>query len=59
MPDNYLECNGQAVNTSEYTNLYARLNNIEITEETELPETFTVPNLTTGQENTKYIIRAK
>lgn len=59
MPGNYLECNGQDVNTSEYTNLYARLNNIEITEETELPETFTVPNLTTGQENTKYIIRAK
>ena len=59
MPNNYLECNGQAVNTTEYISLYTKLNNIDITEETELPETFTVPNLSTGQENTKYIIRAK
>ena len=30
-----------------------------VDEETELPETFNVPNLSTGQTNTKYIIRAK
>lgn len=59
MPGNYLECNGQAVNTSEYINLYAKLNNIDVTEETTLPETFNIPNLATGQTNTKYIIRAK
>lgn len=59
IPNGYLECNGQAVNTITYINLYSKLNNIEITEETNIPETFTVPNLTTGQENTKYIIRAK
>lgn len=56
----YLECNGQAVNTTEYLSLYETLNNISVDEDTEdLPETFNVPNLTTGQEGTKYIIRAK
>lgn len=60
VPNNYLECNGQTINTMEYLSLYGKLNNVDITEETEdLPETFTVPNLTTGQEGTKYIIRAK
>ena len=49
----------QAVKTSDYISLYSKLNNIEVTEETEIPETFTIPNLATGQENTKYIIRAK
>ena len=59
VPNNYLECNGQAVTTTDYINLYGKLNNIVVDEETELPETFNIPNLSTGQENTKYIIRAK
>lgn len=59
IPTNYLECNGQAVTTTDYISLYGKLNNIVVDEETELPETFNVPNLSTGQANTKYIIRAK
>lgn len=56
----YLECNGQAVNTTDYLSLYETLNNLSVDEDTDdLPETFNVPNLTTGQDNTKYIIRAK
>lgn len=56
----YLECNGQAVNTTDYLSLYETLNNVNVDEDTEdLPETFNVPNLTTGQSGTKYIIRAK
>ena len=58
IPANYLECNGQTVNTEDYKNLYAELNNITIEQDTELPETFTVPNLT-APSGTKYIIRAK
>ena len=60
IPKNYLECNGQAVTTTDYLSLYSKLNNVEITEDTEdLPETFNVPNLSIGQTGTKYIIRAK
>ena len=59
VPSNYLECNGQAINTEDYISLYGKLNNIVVDEDTELPETFNVPNLSTGQTNTKYIIRAK
>lgn len=60
IPENYLECNGQAVTTTDYLSLYGKLNNVEVTEDTEdLPETFNVPNLSTGQSGTKYIIRAK
>ena len=59
IPTNYLECNGQAINTEDYISLYGKLNNIVVDEDTELPETFNVPNLSTGQANTKYIIRAK
>lgn len=59
IPINYLECNGQAVTTNDYVSLYGKLNNIVVDEETELPETFNIPNLSTGQANTKYIIRAK
>lgn len=55
IPTNYLECKGQTVNISDYVALYEVLNGG--TEE--LPETFEVPNLSTGQENTKYIIRAR
>lgn len=58
IPANYLECNGQAVNTETYKNLYAELKGITIDEETELPETFNIPNLT-APEGTKYIIRAR
>ena len=52
----YLECNGQTVNVADYTSLYEA-----ITEElpSEYPETFTLPNLSTGVTGTKYIIRAK
>lgn len=60
IPSNYLECNGQAVSTEDYLGLYGKLNNVVVDEDTEdLPETFNIPNLTTGQSNTKYIIRAK
>ena len=60
IPENYLECNGQVVTTTDYLSLYGKLNNVEVTEDTEdLPETFNVPNLSTGQSGTKYIIRAK
>lgn len=59
VPSNYLECNGQAVTTTDYIGLYGKLNNIVVDEDTELPETFNVPNLSTGRANTKYIIRAK
>ena len=58
IPENYLECNGQTVNTIDYLNLYARLNGEEEIPET-IPETFNIPNLSTGQGTTKYIIRAK
>lgn len=55
IPENYLECNGETLNTTDYTALYEVLNgNAE-----ELLETFTIPNLSTGNENTRYIIRAK
>ena len=59
IPTNYLECNGQAVTTTDYIALYSKLNNVVVNEDTDLPETFNIPNLSTGQENTKYIIRAK
>lgn len=60
IPENYFECNGQAVTTTDYLSLYEKLNDVEVTEDTEdLPETFNVPNLSTGQTGTKYIIRAK
>ena len=56
VPEYYLECNGQVVNVADYTSLYEA-----ITEDLpeEYPETFTIPNLNTGTETTKYIIRAK
>lgn len=59
IPNNYLECNGQAVNTIDYLNLYSILKGIDITDETNIEETFELLNLSTGSENTKYIIRAK
>ena len=60
VPENYLECNGQNVNTEDYLHLYEKLNNTQADEETEnVPQTFSVPNLSTGQTGTKYIIRAR
>ena len=59
IPNNYLECSGQTVNTIDYLNLYSILRGIEIVDETNIEETFELPNLSTGNENTKYIIRAK
>ncbi len=59
VPTNYLECNGQTVNTTDYIELYGRLNNIQITEETQLPEQFNIPNINTGSNDTKYIMRAR
>jgi polygalacturonase len=54
IPANYLECNGQTVNTSDYSSLYESLNGTNNQD-----DTFAIPNLTTGNVNTKYIIRAK
>ena len=47
-----------AVIESETSKIYTEvLNNIDTTEN--MPDTFTLSNLTTGNETTKYIIRAK
>lgn len=54
IPTNYLECNGKTVNTSVYSSLYEALNGTN-----NQKDTFAIPNLTTGNANTKYIIRAK
>ncbi len=59
IPANYFTCSGQTVNTANYISLYAILNDIDIETAENIPETFTIPNLSTGNENTKYIIRAK
>lgn len=59
VPGNHLACDGQTVNTADYINLYAILNNVDVETAENIPDTFTVPNLSTGNENTKYIIRAK
>ncbi len=55
IPENYLECNGQTINTTDYMTLYEKLNG----EQESIPETFIIPNLSTGNSNAKYIIRAK
>lgn len=55
IPKNYLECSGQSLNSEDYISLYEVLNG----EVEQIGETFTIPNLSTGNENTKYIIRAK
>jgi len=53
VPANYLECNGQSVNTQKYMSLYETLN--ETTEN--LPETFNIPNLSNN--SATYIIRTR
>lgn len=53
VPTNYLECNGQTVNTTDYPALYSAINGDGT------DTTFTVPNLSTGNTETKYIIRAR
>ena len=55
IPSNYLECNGQTVDTADYMSLYEKLNE----EQETITETFAIPNLSTGNDSTKYIIRAK
>ena len=56
IPEYYLECNGQTVNVADYKSLYEAITeNIPST----LPETFTLPNLTSGTTGIRYIIRAK
>lgn len=56
IPEYYLECNGQTLNVADYTSLYEAITE-NIPEQ--YPETFTIPNLSTGTTGTKYIIRAK
>ena len=56
IPEYYLECNGQTLNVADYTSLYETITE-NIPEQ--YPETFTIPNLSTGTTGTKYIIRAK
>lgn len=58
-PKGYLECNGQEIQTNDYKTLYSVLNNIDIDTTESIPDTFTLPSLTTGNDTTKYIIRAK
>lgn len=59
LPNNYLECNGQAVNTINYLSLYSILSDVDVETTENMPETFSLPNLSTGNENSKYIIRAR
>lgn len=59
VPMNYLECNGAIVHTAEYLSLYSILTGINLETEENYDEEFIIPNLSTGNEDTKYIIRAK
>lgn len=59
VPSNYLVCDGQAINTVDYLALYSILNDVDVETIENMPQTFLLPNLSTGNENTKYIIRAK
>jgi hypothetical protein len=59
IPEYYLECNGQTVNTEAYTSLYESITSNLPDDPGDYPETFTLPNLSTGVSGTKYIIRAK
>lgn len=55
IPENYLECNGQTVNSADYPYLYKALKG-----ETENPDpTFDLPTLASPGSGIKYIIRAK
>lgn len=56
VPEYYLACNGATVNVEDYTSLYEA---ITASLPDEYPETFTLPDLSTGDESTIYIIRAK
>ncbi len=58
IPNSYLKCDGQNIKTSDYINLYATLNDVDINENA-LPENFEIPNISTGNDQTIYIIRAK
>lgn len=55
IPANYLECNGQAVNSEDYPYLYKAISG-----ETDSPDTtFNLPTLTSPGSGMKYIIRVK
>lgn len=56
VPEYYLECNGATLNVADYTSLYESITS-DLPDE--YPETFTIPDLSTGTTGTKYIIRAK
>ncbi len=58
VPEYYLECNGDTVNVADYVSLYESITS-NLPDPEEYPETFTLPNLSTGVTGTKYIIRAK
>lgn len=58
IPEYYLECNGDTVSVADYTSLYESITS-DLPDPEEYPETFTLPNLSTGVSGTKYIIRAK
>jgi len=55
IPEGYLECNGQSVKVVDYMSLYETLNGAQ----EEKPETFSIPNLSSGDSVAKYIIRAR
>lgn len=59
IPKDYLACNGQTVNTADYKSLYTTLNEVDMETSESIPETFEIPSLSTENENTKCIIRAK
>lgn len=59
VPNNYLECDGQEINTMDYLALYSILTNVNVETIENVPETFSLPNLSTGNENTRYLIRAR
>ena len=55
IPENYLECNGQTVNSADYPYLYKALKGASENPDT----TFALPTLASPGSGMKYIIRAK
>ena len=58
IPDNYLECNGETKNIADYSSLLQVLATSEQLENDSLT-TFTLPNISSGDDSLKYIIRAR